>query len=92
VTGTLTDNVARSRFEMLLEGGTAFIDYRRSGNTLYLDHAEVPAALGGHGVGTRMVRAALELLRERGERAVPVCSFIQAFVRRHPEFAESGSP
>ena len=92
MTGTLTDNVARSRFEMLLEGGTAFIDYRRSGNTLYLDHAEVPAALGGHGVGTRMVRAALELLRERGERAVPVCSFIQAFVRRHPEFAESGSP
>ena len=92
MTGTLTDNVARSRFEMLLEGGTAFIDYRRSGNTLYLDHAEVPAALGGHGVGTRMVRAALELLRERGERAVPVCSFIQAFVRRHPEYAESGSP
>ena len=92
MTGTLTDNVARSRFEMQLEGCTAFIDYRRSGNTLYLDHAEVPAALGGHGVGTRMVRATLELLRERGERAVPVCSFVQAFVRRHPEFAESGSP
>ena len=88
MTGTLTDNVARSRFEMQLDGCTAFIDYRRSGNTLYLDHAEVPVACSGHGVGTRMVRAALELLRERGEQAVPVCSFVQAFVRRHPEFAE----
>jgi len=92
VTGTVTDNVARSRFEMQLEGCTAFIDYRRSGSTLYLDHAEVPAACSGHGVGTRMVQATLELMRARGERAVPVCSFIQAFVRRNPEFAEQRAP
>lgn len=89
---TVTDNVARSRFEMQLDGCTAFIDYRRSGGTLYLDHAEVPVACSGHGAGTRMVRAALELIRERGERAVPVCSFIRAFVQRHPEFAEPNAP
>jgi len=49
-------------------------------------------ACSGHGVGTRMVRATLELLRERGEHAVPVCSFIRAFVRRNPEFAEPHAP
>jgi uncharacterized protein len=92
VSGTVTDNVARSRFEMQLDGCTAFIDYRRSGDTLYLDHAEVPAACSGHGAGTRMVRATLELLRERGEHAVPVCSFIRAFVRRNPEFAQPHAP
>jgi len=92
VTGTVIDNVARSRFELPLDGCTAFIDYRRSGDTLYLDHAEVPVACSGHGVGTRMVRATLELLRERGERAVPVCSFIRAFVRRNPEFAQPHAP
>ena len=77
---------------MQLDGCTAFIDYRRSGSTLYFDHAEVPVACRGHAVGARMVRAALELVRERGERAVPVCSFVQAFVRRHPEFAEPRAP
>ena len=86
--GTLIDNVAQGRFELELEGGTAFIDYRRSGQTLYLNHAEVPVVLSGHGVGTRLVREALELVRERGERVVPVCPFIQAFMRRNPAYAE----
>lgn len=86
--GTLIDDVARSRFELELAGGTAFIDYRRSGQTLYLTHAEVPVALSGHGVGTRLVREVLELVRGRGERVVPVCPFIEAFVRRNPVYAE----
>jgi uncharacterized protein len=84
----LTDNVERSRFEFGAHGASGFIDYRRSGTTLFLNHAEVPAALAGHGVGTQMVTEALELIRRRGERIVPVCSFVEAFVRRHPAYAD----
>ncbi len=85
--GALTDNMALKRFELDLGGDIAFIDYRRSGRTLYLDHAEVPAALRGHGTGARLVAATLELVRERGERIVPVCPFVRAFVQSHPEYA-----
>ena len=90
--GTLIDNAARNRFELALSGGTAFIDYRREGKTLFLNHAEVPAALSGRGVGTRLAKETLELIRSRDERIVPVCSFIQDFVRRQPVYANLCSP
>jgi len=84
----LRDNIANSRFELELEGGLAFIDYRRVGRTLWLNHAEVPLALGGRGVGSTLVRQALELIRSRGERLVPACSFVAWFIREHPEYAD----
>ena len=86
------DNTAARRFELAMAGGTAFIAYRRSGATLLLEHAEVPAALGGRGLGTRLVRETLELIRSRGERMVPACSFIRSFVDRHPEYADLCPP
>jgi predicted GNAT family acetyltransferase len=87
VSEAVTDNAAERRFELDLAGRTAFIDYRRAGSTLYLNHAEVPPELRGHGAGARLVKATLELVRERGERVVPVCPFVQAFMHRHPEYA-----
>ena len=84
---TLADNAANHRFELELPEGLAFVSYRRAGDVLHLVHAEVPAALEGRGVGSRLVRETLELIRTRGERIVPVCPFIVAFVARHPEYA-----
>jgi predicted GNAT family acetyltransferase len=46
----------------------------------------VPPAFEGRGVGSQLVRGALELVRARGERVVPVCGFVAAWMRRHPEF------
>jgi predicted GNAT family acetyltransferase len=88
VTEALSDNVARSRFELGVDGEKGVVDYRRSGTTLYLTHAEVPASLAGHGLGTRLVRDTLDLIRRRNERMVAVCPFIKAFVRRNPDYAE----
>jgi predicted GNAT family acetyltransferase len=84
----VTDNLACSRFELGEDGASGFISYRRVGSTLYLDHAEVPAALGGRGVGTRLVTGALDLIRRRGERVVPVCPFIRVVMQRHPAYAD----
>jgi predicted GNAT family acetyltransferase len=88
VTETVVDNAAAQRFELALPGGEAFIDYRRAGGVVSLNHAEVPAALGGQGLGTRLVRGTLELIRSRGERVVPVCSFVRATMARHPEYGD----
>jgi uncharacterized protein len=92
VSEPVTDNAARSRFELDLGGSSAFIAYHRAGDTLYLDHAEVPVALRGQGVGARLVKATLELIRERGERVVPVCPFVAAFMRRHAEYEGLRAP
>jgi predicted GNAT family acetyltransferase len=81
------DNSSMQRFELPLAGGElARIDYRRTSNVFWLDHAEVPSEFEGQGVGSQLVRGTLELLRARGERVVPVCSFVAAWMLRHPEF------
>lgn len=84
----ITDNAAEQRFEMLVDGGMAFVAYRRNGAVLTLDHAEVPAALEGHGVGSRLVKGTLDDVRSRGLKIVPRCSFIRAYLRRHPEYED----
>jgi len=84
--GPIRDNVERQRFELEAEGQIAFINYRRQGGVVVMNHAEVPAALNGRGIGSALVKEALELVRSRNETVVPVCSFIVAYIRRHPEY------
>jgi uncharacterized protein len=84
----VVDNAAASRFELALGTAIAFIDYRRDGPVLVLTHAEVPSALGGQGVGSLLTAAVLELVRERGERVVPRCSFVASYIARHPQYSD----
>jgi hypothetical protein len=79
----------RSRFELDVDGHTAFIEFTRSGDTLTLMHTEVPEALGGRGVGTTLVRGALAAMRERGLGLVPRCPFVRSFLQRNPDEAKS---
>lgn len=79
------DNPDKNRFEMPVDGETAFVAYRRQPGVITLVHAEVPPALEGRGIGSRLVRATLEAVRKEGLKVVPRCSFVAAYIRRHPE-------
>jgi predicted GNAT family acetyltransferase len=80
------DNGALHRYELVIEGTTAFVNYHRTPRALVLTHAEVPGSLRGRGHGTRLVRAVLSHLRAQGEKIVPQCPFIAAYMERHREF------
>lgn len=82
---TVRDNSARQRYELEVAGELAFIDYRRDGRNVIMTHAEVPPAFRGGGIGSALVRGALALVRERGDKVVPLCPFVVHYVRRHPE-------
>lgn len=82
---TVRDDSARQRYELRVGEELAFIDYRRDGRLVIMTYAEVPPALRGGGVGSALVAGALTLVRERGERVVPLCPFIEHYIRRHPE-------
>ena len=82
------DNPARHRYEMAVDGKTAFVTYSRRARNIVLKHTEVPAALEGQGVGSALARSVLEDVRRRGLKVVPECEFIAAFIARHPEFAD----
>jgi len=79
----------KSQFTLDWNGHTAWIDYDVRDDVWYLLHAEVPAALRGQGVGQVLVEKTYAYLREHGIASVPVCSYIQALVKRHPEIAKA---
>lgn len=88
MTDTVRDDSARQRYELEVEGGVAFIDYLRDGHNVLMTHAEVPPALRGGGIGSTLVAGALALVRERGEKVLPLCPFVAQYMRRHPDTAD----
>lgn len=82
------DNAAEERFELRTEQATAIIAYHREEDVLSLDHTEVPEALGGKGIGSALVKGALDIVRGRGEKILARCSFVAAYIERHPEYRE----
>lgn len=80
-------NEAAHRFELEAPHGLAIAVYRPQGNARVFTHTEVPPQDEGQGIAARLVRAALDDTKARGLRIVPACSYVVAFVRRHPEYA-----
>lgn len=85
---TVRDNPALSRFELAVDGHTAFVEYQRGEGVITLVHTSVPKAIGGRGIGTRIVRDVLDKMRNEGLKVVPRCSFIKAYIDRHPAYAD----
>ena len=86
------DNEEAGRFEAHVDGAVAIADYRLEGEHVLFTHTEVPPALEGQGVGSALIRAALESVRRRGLKVVPLCSFVAAYMQRHPETRELRAP
>ena len=80
------DNPEQSRFELETSEGPAVAIYRLRDGNLHIVHTEVPKALEGRGIGSQLVRGVLEIARERGQKVVPRCPFVSAYMKRHPEF------
>ncbi|HYH37762.1 MAG TPA: GNAT family N-acetyltransferase [Azospirillum sp.] len=88
MSGSVTDNAAAGRFELAVDGATAFAAYRVRDGQLVFTHTEVPDSLSGRGVGSRLAKGALDLARARGLPVVAQCAFIAAYVRKHPEYGD----
>jgi uncharacterized protein len=84
----VTDNLELSRYELETPAGTAVLAYRRRGDRIELVHTEVPTAAEGRGYGASLARHALDAARAAGARVVPSCSYVAAYVQRHPEYQD----
>lgn len=84
--GSVTDNKQQSRYELSVDGGTAVLQYMERDGALYLTHTEVPPELEGKGIGSRIVKHALDDARSRGVKVAPWCPFVRAWIDRHPEY------
>jgi hypothetical protein len=82
------DNRALHRFELEIDGAVAFAAYQPRGNEIIFTHTEVPPALGGRGIGSRLAKGALDLVRASGLKVIAQCPFIASWIARHPDYAK----
>lgn len=88
----------RHRFEARVEGVACVLDYTLDQGRLdqggldqhvmTVTHTVVPQAVGGRGIAADLTREAMETARKEGWKVVPACSYAEAWMRRHPEYAD----
>jgi predicted GNAT family acetyltransferase len=73
---------------LLLAGDheAGFLSYGERDGRVVLLHTEVHPVAEGRGLGSTLVRGALDDVRERELKIVPICPFVRAYLRRHPEY------
>lgn len=82
----ITDNTARKRFELNLDGHIAFADYRREEAVLHIPHVEAPPALRGTGAAGDLMRGIMEFARANQLKIHPICGYAATWMKKHPEF------
>jgi predicted GNAT family acetyltransferase len=75
----------QSRFEVDDPSGTAVLTYALGDGEVVLEHTVVPPEISTRGVGTALVRSALAWAAQQDLAVVPRCTFVQAFLAKHPD-------
>ena len=86
---TVRDNPEESRYE--IRDGDRVLGlaaYERRGDTMVFTHTEVDPDAGQDGLGSTLVRAALDDVRSRGGSVVPQCPFVRGWIERHQDYAD----
>ena len=82
------DNRAEQEFTLEVDGERAVAAYQLYGDEIVFTHTVVPPAIEGRGVGSRLIRVALDSARDRGLKVVPQCPFVADFIRKHPGYRD----
>ena len=81
-------NKAAKRFETSIDNHTGYISYQERDGKLVYDHTIVPQELGGRGIGSALVKHALNYAREQHKKVIPQCSFVSSYISKHPEYQD----
>ncbi|MFA1539568.1 GNAT family N-acetyltransferase [Actinomadura sp. DLS-62] len=85
----ITDNPAKSRYEIRVDGDLAgFVEYETEEDAVVLIHTEVDSAFEGKGVGSALARGTLDDVRGKGLKVVPLCPFIKKWIQKHPDYQD----
>ncbi|MDF2900810.1 MAG: family N-acetyltransferase [Phenylobacterium sp.] len=80
------------QFEIHVGDQVAFAEYRLKGDSVIFPHTVVPEALGGQGLGTRLIEAGLAYAKEQDLLVRPHCSFFRAYLAKRPELHDMVHP
>jgi uncharacterized protein len=83
---SINPDQSNSRFETMVDGHRAVLDYRRQGDSVHMTHVGVPAPIEGRGIAAALTRAALDWARAERLPVVPRCPYVAGWIDRHPEY------
>jgi uncharacterized protein len=87
------ENVAEHRFEIWIADELAgFTRYQGSESALPFVHTEIADRFGGQGLGSILIREALDRVRARGGAVLPYCPFVKSFIEKHPDYLDLVPP
>ncbi|GAB2526438.1 GNAT family N-acetyltransferase [Nocardiopsis aegyptia] len=79
----------RRRYEITADGKVAgFAEYILTDELVTFTHTEIDPAFEGRGLGGALVRAALDDVRSRGLKVLPLCPFVKGWIQRHRDYAD----
>jgi uncharacterized protein len=84
----VVNNRAGHRYELTVDGYLAATYYKLSGDVITFVHTEVPSELGGKGIGSKLVKGALDQVRSEGLKVVAECPFVRGYIDKHPEYSD----
>lgn len=88
MTEIVQNNPARKRYELEAEGHLAATYYELSDGVITFVHTEVPKELEGKGIGSKLIKGALDQVRAAGLKVIPQCPFVKAYIEKHTEYAD----
>ena len=84
----VVDNKLESRWEAKWKDQLATLSYSIADQEITLIRTLVPEAIEARGVGTKLVRTALDDARVNNYLVVPRCPFVAAFIKRRPDYMD----
>lgn len=83
---------AKGRYYIVHASGESELTYSvMSAETVIADHTQVAHGHEGEGIGLMMLREMIADARTKGFQIVPLCPFVNAQRRKHPEWADAFS-
>ena len=84
----VVNNKAQHRYELAVDGHIAATYYTIAGGDITFMHTEVPPQLGGKGIGSKLIKGALDQVRADGLKVIAQCPFVKAYFEKHSEYAD----
>jgi len=84
----VVNNKTHHRYELTVQGHLAATYYKIADGVITFIHTEVPPELGGKGVGSALVKGALDQVRADGLKVIAECPFVKAYIDKHGEYAD----
>jgi uncharacterized protein len=87
-TSEVVNNTSKHRYELAVDGHIAATYYAIDGGVITFIHTEVPPELGGKGIGSRLIKGALDQVRSDGLKVIPQCPFVKAFIDKNAAYQD----